>query len=57
MADKINFLGHPVHPILIVFPRGLREPSWIYLRSRSEVLEGLASFSPADVIRKFHCGS
>ena len=23
MAGKINFLGHPVHPILIVFPLGL----------------------------------
>jgi hypothetical protein len=23
MAGKINFLGHPVHPMLIVFPLGL----------------------------------
>jgi uncharacterized membrane protein len=23
MAGKINFLGHPVHPILVVFPLGL----------------------------------
>ena len=23
MAGKINFLGHPVHPMLVVFPLGL----------------------------------